>query len=369
MSILKCGISNMPIIDGDNVRLTFLVKRKETWYPRFISIKCKYYDSKIELTEDTFVNFVVDSFKNDLIERETGNNLLHDVPITKDMDFHKLIDSIYEKRLFVYDDLIYKNEKCETTLEVNHQNVPTKKSIESFINEIDDINNFNITKLQENEFIVRCCSYGDSSKKLTLLQKKLVDFSTMLSAHDWDEVILHVKPKRLKTDKDGFYHYGLAEKSPYDFTTNHSLPISFMMIKENVWQGMLQLKNNKSTIKTYDKHLDLSLKEVKKQFKTLNEYSEHFIFHNGIHTSKELKTNEWFYSYIQAPQFWVASLLKIFVRDHKISTIEKEHTSEFMFVFDLLKALNIDLKPFDYSNDTNIKLFNNFNLMLSKIRG
>jgi len=126
MSILKCGVSNMPIIDGDNVRLVFLVKRKETWYPRFIPIKCKYSDSKIELTDDTFVNFIVDSFKTDLIEREAGNDLVHDVPITKDMDFHKLIDSIYEKRLFVYSNLIYKNEKCDKTLEVNHPNVPTK---------------------------------------------------------------------------------------------------------------------------------------------------------------------------------------------------------------------------------------------------
>lgn len=366
MSILKCGVSNMPIIDGDNVRLVFLVKRRETWYPRFIPIKCKYSDSKIELTDDTFVDFIVDSFKIDLIEREVGNNLVHDVPITKDMGFHELIDSIYEKRLFVYSNLIYKNEKCEKTLEVNHPNVPTKKRIESFINKIGD---FNITKLQENEFIVRCCSYGDSNKKLTLLQKKLVDFSTMLSAHDWDEVVLHVKPKRVKSDKDGFYHYGLTEKSPYDFTTNHSLPVSFMMIKENVWQGMLQLKNNKSTIETYNKHLDLSLKEVKKQFKTLTECSGYFIFHNGIYTSKELKTNEWFYSYIQAPQFWVASLLKIFARDYLISTIEKQKISEFMFVFDLLRVLNIDLKPFDYSADTNIKLFNSFNLMLSKIKG
>jgi hypothetical protein len=73
------------------------------WVPRTFPLKARYddYGRATELEEGPAKEVWRDGFQYDLLERGTGDNSVHDVPVRKGMSFEKLMLAIRESRLRV----------------------------------------------------------------------------------------------------------------------------------------------------------------------------------------------------------------------------------------------------------------------------
>jgi hypothetical protein len=110
-----CCISGLPIHGGDEVRYFLLTQNPfykkiadvgtmtGIWVPRTFALRARYDDyGRATGIEEGFAKKVwVDGFQYDLLERGTGDNSVHDVPVRKSMSFDKLMLAIREGRLRV----------------------------------------------------------------------------------------------------------------------------------------------------------------------------------------------------------------------------------------------------------------------------
>ena len=71
--------------------------------PRTFPLRAKYddYGRATEVEEGPAKEVWLDGFRYDLLERGTGDNSVHDVPVRKDMNFEELMLAIQESRLRV----------------------------------------------------------------------------------------------------------------------------------------------------------------------------------------------------------------------------------------------------------------------------
>ena len=110
-----CCISGLPIHGGDPVRYFLLTQHPfykkigdactmtGIWMPRTFPLIGVYDDyGRAEGIEDGPEKYIwLEAFQYDLIERGTGDNSVHDVPVRKSMNFEDLMLAIQESRLRV----------------------------------------------------------------------------------------------------------------------------------------------------------------------------------------------------------------------------------------------------------------------------
>ncbi len=115
-----CGVTQMPLIHGTPVALILLTnvsrirqgenhaghcRSNAIWTPRALPIYGKYneYGSIEDFTMNWNTTFIVDGFREDLVEKEVGENTVHDVATKKaDLNIDNLLEWIHESRVEVH---------------------------------------------------------------------------------------------------------------------------------------------------------------------------------------------------------------------------------------------------------------------------
>jgi len=110
---MSCCVSGLPIEYGDRVRFLLLTKMREPdrsvcymdeiYAPRTWPIQAVYndYGSIENWIEDDLQKLIVKGFQEDLVEIGVGDNSIHDVAVSKNMNFDQMLDALGEKRIKV----------------------------------------------------------------------------------------------------------------------------------------------------------------------------------------------------------------------------------------------------------------------------
>jgi hypothetical protein len=113
----SCAISGLPIERGDHVRYTLVTQAPreawhaihiaDVWSPRYWPLRAVYndYGSVEKIEEGAAKDSWLDSWKLDVIERDRGENPVHDVPVTKDMTWDAMLEAAWEGRIYVRGDV------------------------------------------------------------------------------------------------------------------------------------------------------------------------------------------------------------------------------------------------------------------------
>ena len=96
-----CCVSGLPISDGTPIRYLLLTENPynspaehtcyidDRWALRTFPLRAEYDDyGSVQIVQEGLLRDIwLEGFKRDLVERGTGDNSCHDVPVRKDMTF------------------------------------------------------------------------------------------------------------------------------------------------------------------------------------------------------------------------------------------------------------------------------------------
>lgn len=278
-----CCVSGLPIGYGDPVRFLLLTENPyhgpsehtcyihDRWMPRTFPLCAKYndYGSVENIELGPAHDIWLDAFKQDLVERGTGDNSCHDVPVRKDMTLTTgLLEALWEGRLLVTrsgsrdlnpDELrkLRKEARKRGDDPGLHPGVPTIKRIRAILSggklklSDGDFAKGYLVDLQRSGFVrVRWGEFGVPTAHLKAAQDLLSDrFATMVTTGTGNysgTAELIVAPKPLT----GNERYNKA------FGGNHGrkkhLHVAQAMIREDVWQALCaqEFKHWNKTIPT-----------------------------------------------------------------------------------------------------------------------
>lgn len=240
-----CCVSGLPIHGGDDVRYFLLTKNPygtinacymhDIWFPRNFPLKAQYnyYGSVEKIESKSSQDLWMDVLKIDLKERGWGDNSFHDVPTSKDMSFDQFLNAVQKGRVKVSSYIDRQNYSSKNNIPIG---VPTRKRIEKIIKNNKLENHYLVSTQVYGCIRIRwnglASDFGKDIEKLEKLQLLLVDYSSMITAGigayaHTAELLVHPKPGTN-------YHGGRREK-------NNSLLVQHAMIREDVWQALLQM--------------------------------------------------------------------------------------------------------------------------------
>lgn len=119
----SCTLSDISVNYGDEVRLVFLASCpsfKQEYAPRSMSIRGIYDDyGSIERYEKNSPSILsmINLLKRDLVEKSLGENVIHDLPITKESNFEEILLAVQKHRVEVIDPSSKKTEEERLELE------------------------------------------------------------------------------------------------------------------------------------------------------------------------------------------------------------------------------------------------------------
>lgn len=292
-----CGVSGLPIEAGDPVRFLMLTKNPyhdgaknscymhDLWFPRTLPLKGVYndYGSVEDVEKGAAQDLWLEGLQIDLIERGIGDNSCHDVACKKDMTFNELLEALWEGRVLVEREARLERNldrelkrllkdlspdlRQKLNLNLEHKEaptterpigIPTMRCIEKII--IDSgrtvsPETYLVDELKYGTVRVRWGTYGGTGvEQLKALLPRLREYACMIRAGDGSyahhaELIIAPKPGT----KDWHGSSDASSKNP--------LPVGLIMIREDVWQAMLDGK-----IEVYEgKTCMLDFAEVRKR--------------------------------------------------------------------------------------------------------
>lgn len=259
-----CTVSGLPIGCGDKVRYFLLTKNPygdsrgcsmhDQWFPRCVPLRAEYNDyGTVQAVEEGYGQTLwLEGLKRDLIETGWGDNSAHDLPTTKTLSFEELLDAVSEGRIRVQRKAPHPLDKKAKLFGVDpfekiRKHFPTLQSILAVFAEkeiplyegmgkkggymVDEVHGVVRIRFQDWEK-----NHGKDTEFLTKIQPVLKDYATVITAgtgsyaHE-SELLVMVKPN---SDH--------AQNSLGTPPPDGGLPVSHAMIREDVWQALLQLK-------------------------------------------------------------------------------------------------------------------------------
>jgi hypothetical protein len=267
-----CCISGLPIHGGDKVRF-FLLNRNPfygrvqdacvvngIWEPRTFALRATYddYGRAVDIEEGPEKQVWLRGFQYDLLERGTGHNSCHDVPVRKSMKFSKLMEAIWESRLRVkmvnFREILFNNavRESEGPLGTPHlvtkldPAIPNLRRVRKILRKagfkVSDkgfCDGYLLNKKSFGCVQVRWSYGGDLKSSLALLQPTLDErFETKFypgelfegSVSYKEEPCLLVRPKLGSVD--------LKAVKPKKET---KVLVAQAMVREDVWEALLDL--------------------------------------------------------------------------------------------------------------------------------
>lgn len=269
-----CGLSGMPIVPGEDVRVMLLTENPYTkgaaptcytydrYFPRTLPIKAVYDDyGSVRRRDDKTLkrndwkgldgDLWRKGFDIDLIVKGVGTNEYHDVAVKKGQDIFHYLSAAQEGRLFVkrdigiigldgdsYNEYVAKARKEAKT----PPGIPTMENIGSAIKSMDLFRQdgktrigFHIDSEMWGEVRVRLqdsYSIPHPEEVLGKIQKALPQYAGMVSAGQLNggpELLLRPKPNT--TDFHGL-HTPLSEEP---------LSVGYAMFREDVWRATVSM--------------------------------------------------------------------------------------------------------------------------------
>jgi len=276
---VTCAVSGLPIEPGDKLRFLLLTENpftdshpcsmNDNWIARTYPLCGTYddYGKVCDVTTGSERDVWLEGLTYDVVPRGWGDNSVHDVPVQKRMTWDKMLEAIHERRLRVRDraedpmqlqidqflSKAFRNSKAKAQMEsversinpkrVVPKGVPTRARIEKVLVAAGVPltggfgGGFMVTKRRFGEVKIRF-SHGDDTKKLEELLPHLTEYATMICAGEGNyrhNVELLVRPK---PGVEGYYGHHKDKCK--------SLLVQDAMIREDVWQALLQLPINDS---------------------------------------------------------------------------------------------------------------------------
>ena len=275
-----CCISGFPIHGGDSIRYFLLTQypfyekiddactMTGIWVPRTFPLQAKYddYGRATEVEEGPAKEVWRDGFQYDLLERGTGDNSVHDVPVRKGMSFEKLMLAVQESRLRVKMTTFSEERLSRVEAEARkllseelpkkapHPSIPTIKRVRRILKRAgfkvadQGFNGGYLINRKSFGFIrVRNESNSDALEQLALIQHILgerfgVEISIGTGAYS-NGPMLVVTPK-FSTDPV------VPPDTPLPFEEGRrfrngckkkKLLVAHAMIREDVWQALLKI--------------------------------------------------------------------------------------------------------------------------------
>jgi hypothetical protein len=257
-----CVVSGMPLQAGDKVRILLLTEnpydRHEAhrachmhgwWVPRTFPIKGEYNDyGTVENVEPGVgQDLWLDTFKLDGIPQGTGDNTVHDVAVDFDTDFEGFLEALWEGRVKVSQRARRQGLSLaeQASLEdAQPEWLPTLSRVQAALADFPKSTEYGqegflVDALEYGVIRVRWVGeYGKGSELgvLTRMQGKLEQFATVITAGSGN--YSHSKPELRVLPKPG------PDRSLYAPTEDSPLRVSYAMIREDVWQALLQLSSD-----------------------------------------------------------------------------------------------------------------------------
>jgi len=261
-----CAVSRFPIQGGDPVRFFLLNKNPYgehvcsiggNWVPRTLPVTGYYddYGQVEDITDETAKAVWLAGFQKDLVENGWGDNSCHDLPCRKDMTFDELLEALWERRVqvlrkvplsFTWDN----PELLEGRVYCHKPGVPYFGLVETAIKEAgfplfegNATKGYEVYELQHGVIRIRYNDgYSEADDHVVALEKVqslFPQFASMIAAgtggYNHGDPDLILRPKAGTPD----YHGGREEEE-------EPLPVSYAMIREDVWQCLLTLTSEDS---------------------------------------------------------------------------------------------------------------------------
>lgn len=292
-----CAVSGLPIHSGDEVRFLLLsgnpygenkgsraCTMHDWWFPRTFPIRAVYneYGSVEKVEEGPARDIWLDALKIDLVSRGWGDNSVHDVPTSPDMTFEELLGAIQEGRILVRQNVGRERTKDSFKMaglkrKAPPKGVPTRKRVTAVIVKAGlplfqgwGKEGYLIDRKGYGTVRVRWhgegATWNKDAEALEKVQKLLGEYATIIKAGTGSyansaDLFVHVKPGT----KD--FHRARKDRNP-------SLPVSQVMIREDVWQALLGMSfrerwdsRKPSTIKSFRASVQKLYKTTLQHFK------------------------------------------------------------------------------------------------------
>jgi hypothetical protein len=219
------------------------------WVPRTFPIKGEYNDyGTVENVEPGVgQDLWLDTFKLDGIPQGTGDNTVHDVAVDFDTDFEGFLEALWEGRVKVSQRARRQGLSLaeQASLEdAQPEWLPTLSRVQAALADFPKSTEYGqegflVDALEYGVIRVRWVGeYGKGSELgvLTRMQGKLEQFATVITAGSGN--YSHSKPELRVLPKPG------PDRSLYAPTEDSPLRVSYAMIREDVWQALLQLSSD-----------------------------------------------------------------------------------------------------------------------------
>lgn len=248
-----CCVSGLSIQAGDPVRWFLLRENKffdggfvcdiaGRWVPISWPIRAKYNDygsiEEVNPSDGPLVEALLEMLRPCLVEKGTGDNSCHDVPVRKDMDFKALLEAVWEGRL----EIGQAAGSAPTTNWVPPKYIPTLSSVEAALGELAPVK----ILVDDLEDCIRVRVDGMTDGKsldLALEVIRTAGFAGVIVAGSGsyaDEAELRVFVAPGKTDGGGWRC--LPERRAQGRSKwNRPLLVQQAMIREDVWQAICTL--------------------------------------------------------------------------------------------------------------------------------
>ncbi len=285
----KCTISGLPIEEGDSVRFLLLTKSpyedgvpvgmSHFWTPRTYPLQGKYnnYGGVNQVEEGPQRDVWLEAFRYDLVPTGPGDNSRR-MRVVKKITWEQMTDALRERRIKVRshvedvsmgdlkrlmkrtDKLLGRTPDPNPTIAAAPpvpEGIPTRARVEALLQEHgfqvsaglvlpDCAGGYLVDKRRFGEIRVRFEGWGRENfdKEVEFLEKVLpvlnAAYVAMMSAgygeyHGKAEILVRVKP-------------GTQNWSGHPKDKNPSIEVSQVMIREDVWQALLQIHSGGQSI-------------------------------------------------------------------------------------------------------------------------
>lgn len=282
-----CSYSGLPIEAGNKLRFMLITKTpyqdkeraitmSDLWIPRTFPLTGVYddYGSVKDYEKGPAQKIWLEGLQLDMHEKGWGDNTCHDVPTLKDMNFEDMLTAISEGRLevnrseksddvkvFGKDSLTLLRERAGLTEEEltstwePDKGIPTLQRIMKLfekkkiaISQVKDVEGFYIIDEESHGTVrIRWNTYGEMAEHMKNLTAVLdilnEDYAAMITCGTGNysnpaEIL--VRPKPGKTKQGHYVSLALGALGLKD----KPLPIEIVMIREDVWQALVDVSKN-----------------------------------------------------------------------------------------------------------------------------
>jgi hypothetical protein len=264
-----CSISGLPIQCGTPVRLIPLASLDKQSHACYVAsrycllslpIKAIYNDyGSIEKfnKNDVNIKMFLQILKERVIEKPIGDNTCHDVAIDKDMSFERWLTALIENRIEVD----------------NWRLIPEYKEPENYIPMFKQLENklgkgYIVSEILPNVYRVRNTTWDNKDLILKAQEIFEKEYATVITTTTYKSSSAINKELIL------FPHPDSKNRWDNEFFTHSGYKIQQAIVREDVWDWIVNYKSNSRSLKTYLTHCKKYWKLCKDNYNELLDFGK-----------------------------------------------------------------------------------------------